>query len=114
VLFQRGGWTAGLLLSREQSFAGAGSDDVSRTVLDPWLNRSWDDSGFGWDLEVEATYDGEASQWTLPVEMGVSQLVLRGDEPSVQLELGGVYYVVRAPGDAQWGATFDVTLSFTE
>lgn len=114
VLLQRGGWTAGVRVSHEWSFAGAGSEDVSRTLLDPWLNRSWDDSGFGWDLEVEATYDWDASQGTLPLQMGVSQLVTRGDQTSVELELGALYYAARASGDARWGMTFNATLSVTE
>ena len=44
----------------------------------------------------------------------MSQLVTRGDESSVELELSGLYYAVRAPGDARWGMTFNATLTLTE
>jgi hypothetical protein len=108
---QQGGWTLGLLLNHIWSFAG-GSNRVSRTLLDPWLDYAWE-SGFGISVETEAEHDWQASQWTLPLEAGVSQLLTFADW-SAELELTGLYFVMRASDEPRWATKVAINLIFGE
>jgi hypothetical protein len=111
VIEQHGGWTLGLLLNHVWSFAG-GPNRVSRTLVDPWIDHGWE-SGFGVTVEAEAEHDGPASQWTLPLEAGVSQLVTLAGW-SAELELIGLYFAMRAADDPRWGTKLAINLSFGE
>ena len=61
---------------------------------------------------VESSYDWENEQWTVPMNLSVSQLVKMGKLP-VSLQLGGRYYADKPSGGPDLGPPFhhDLRLS---
>jgi hypothetical protein len=111
VLKQQGPWTYGTLLNHVWSFAGeSGRADVSRTFLQPFVSfttKKFTTLG----LNTESTYDWERSQWTVPLNGFLQQLVKVGKQP-ISLQLGGRYYA-DGPSDApEWGLRFQVSFLF--
>lgn len=111
LLKQDSGWTYGLLSNHIESFAGTSSrPDVSATFLQPILSYTTKTfTTFG--LNTESTYDWQNSQWTVPVNATISQLIKLGKQP-LQFQLGGRYYPEKPNGGADWGLRFAVTLLF--
>src|SRR5438874_2530910 len=74
VLKQTGGWTYGLLFNHIWSYAGESSRAyVSSTFLQPFISYTTiSKTTFG--LNTESTYDWNAGQWTVPINVSVSQL----------------------------------------
>jgi hypothetical protein len=111
LLKQQSGWTYGVLANHIESFAGSSSRQaISATFLQPILSYTTKtQTTFG--LNAESTYDWQHSQWTVPLNLTVAQLVKLGQQP-VQFQLGGRYYPVTPTGGADWGIRFGVTLLF--
>lgn len=111
LLKQNSGWTYGALANHIESFAGTHSrQDVSATFLQPILSYTTKTyTTFG--LNTESTYDWQNSQWTVPLNLQVSQLLKFGSQP-VQFTVGGRYYAEKPQGGADWGLRFAVTLLF--
>ena len=111
LLRQDSGWTYGILVNHLWSFAGNDKrDDVSATFMNPFLaytTKTFTTLG----LNTESTYDWEHKQWTVPINVSVSQLVKLGPQP-IQLSLGGRYYADRPQGGPDWGIRFTVTFLF--
>ncbi|MCC6884663.1 MAG: hypothetical protein IT576_21075 [Verrucomicrobiales bacterium] len=111
ILRQEKGWTYGILANHLWSYAGEDArEEVNATFLQPFLSfTSLSQTTLG--LNLESTYDWERGQWTVPVNLALSQLVKIGGAP-VQFQLGGRYYA-EGPGNApEWGLRFGVTLLF--
>jgi hypothetical protein len=110
-LKQDSGWTYGLLTNHVWSFAGSSNRaDVSATFLQPFLsftNKTY--TTFG--LNTESTYDWKNSQWTVPINLTVSQLVKFGSQP-VSFTAGYRNYVEKPVGGPNWGLSFSVTFLF--
>lgn len=111
LLKQEKGWTYGVLANHLWSFAGEGSrDDVNATFLQPFVSfTTRKQTTFA--VNTESTYDWEHSQWTVPLNAMVSQLVKIGKQP-VQFTLGGRYYAEKPDGGPDWGLRFAVTFLF--
>lgn len=111
LLNQKGGWTYGALLYHIWSVAGEGGRaDVSATFMQPFLSYTTKKSTtFG--LNLESTYDWENEKWTVPINLGVSQLLKIGSQP-VSFQLGGRYYADKPSGGPDWGVRFTITLLF--
>ena len=64
-------------------------------------------------MDTESTYDWKDSQWTVPINAFVSQILKIGKQPvSIQL---GVRYYAEAPKDGpDWGVRLNFTLLFPE
>lgn len=111
VLRQEMGWTYGLLANHVWSFAGDDDrGDISSTFLQPFLSRTWE-NGFTVGANTEAIYDWEIDEWTVPVQLQASQLIVAGRQP-LSLQLGGRYYAAAPQGAPEWGIRFTVTLLF--
>lgn len=109
VLKQSNGWTYGALANHIWSFAGEDSrQDVSLTYLQPFLSFTTKKQTT-FLVNAESTYDWENTQWTVPVNVAVSQLVKIGGAP-VQFQVGGRYYAEKADNGPEWGLRFAVTL----
>lgn len=109
VLKQSNGWTYGALVNHIWSFAGNDErQDVNLTYLQPFLSFTTK-TQTTFTLNAESTYDWENTQWTVPVNLQVSQLVKIGGAP-VQISLGGRYYAEKADNGPDWGLRFGVTL----
>ena len=111
MLKQDSGWTYGLLANHIWSFAGRDSRaDVSATFLQPFVSYTTKTyTTFG--LNTESTYDWKNSQWTVPINLTVSQLLKLGNQP-ISLQLGGRYYAEKPDGGPDWGLRFNVTFLF--
>lgn len=111
VLKQVGGWTYGALFNHIWSYAGDDQRDyVSSTFIQPFISYTTKTkTTFG--LNTESTYDWHNSQWTIPINLSVSQLVKLGKMP-VQFALGAKYYAGGPSGAPDWGIRFVVTPLF--
>ena len=124
VLKQQNGWTYGVLANHLWSYAqtgGHGSSDagdasdgsdagINATFLQPFVSFTTK-SFTTYALNSESTYDWSHSQWTVPVNAMVSQLVKIGGKP-VQFQLGVKYYAEGPKGGPDWGLRFAVTFLF--
>ncbi len=110
VLQQKKGWTYGALANHVWSFAGWGDDDVSATFLQPFVSFTTEkQTTVG--LNTESSYDWTHSQWTVPLNLTVSQLVTIGTQRA-QFTIGGRYYAEKPDGGPDWGVRFTVTFLF--
>jgi hypothetical protein len=111
ILKQQGPWSYGMLANHIWSFAGEDSRaDVNRTFLQPFVSYT---SKTFTTLGVisESTYDWDRSQWNVPINVAVQQLLKIGKLP-VALQLGGRYYAEGPSAGPEWGLRFQVTLLF--
>jgi len=111
LLKQQNGWTYGVLANHLWSFAGQGNTaDVNATFIQPFVSFTTKTfTTFG--LNTESTYDWDNSQWTVPLNVSVSQLLKLGKQP-IQLSLGAKYYAAKPSGGPDWGLRFSVTFLF--
>lgn len=111
ALKQSGGWTYGVLGNHLWSYAGnKDRRSVNATFVQPFVSYATKTrTTFG--LNAEATYDLNNSQWTVPLNASVSQLVEIGPLP-VQFTVGGKYYAEGPSGAPEWGLRFVVTPLF--
>jgi len=112
VLKQSGPWTYGGLVNHVESFAGDDDrTDVSATFLQPFLSYiTPTKTTIG--LNLESTYDWEDSEWSVPINLTVNQLLKLGRLP-VQVG-GGIRYWADSPdnGPEGWGARLQFTFLF--
>jgi hypothetical protein len=111
LLKQQSGFTYGFLGNHLWSFAGSSDrSDVNATFLQPFLSfttKSY--TTFG--VNTESTYDWTASQWTVPINVSVTQLLKIGGQP-LTVQLGYRYYAEAPTNGPSWGLRFAVTLLF--
>jgi hypothetical protein len=111
VLQQESGFTYGLLANHIVSFAGdSGRQDVSSTFLQPFFSyttKTYTTIG----LNTESTYDWKASQWTVPINFQVTQLLKISGQP-MSFQFGYRYYAEAPTGGPDWGLRFVVTFLF--
>ncbi|MGH9368309.1 MAG: transporter, partial [Thermoanaerobaculia bacterium] len=114
VLKQQSGWTYGMLGNHIFSFADAGGGasrpDLSITFLQPFLSFATK-KATTFSLNTESTYDWKNEQWTVPINVSVSQLVRLGKLP-VSFGIGGKYFAEKPASGPEWGLRFVVTLLF--
>jgi hypothetical protein len=111
VLKQQKGWTYGALANHIWSFAGeSGRAEVNATFLQPFL--AYTTKTFtSFTLNTESTYDWQAEQWTVPMNVMVQQLVKIGKQP-VAFQFGYRYYAEKPDGGPDWGLRFAITFMF--
>jgi hypothetical protein len=111
ALKQNGGWSYGVLANHLWSYAG--NEDrrsVNLTFVQPFISYATKTkTTFG--LNTESTYDWNNSQWTVPINLTVAQLVKVGKLP-VQLTVGGRYYAEGPSGAPEGGLRFAITPLF--
>jgi hypothetical protein len=110
-LKQEHGWTYGALVNHLWSVAGNDNRaDVSSTFLQPFVSFTTKKQTT-FTLNMESTYDWESSQWTVPINVMVAQLVKIGKMP-VQFQVGGRYYADGPSDGPNWGLRLAVVLLF--
>lgn len=110
-LKQAKGWTFGLLANHLWSVAG--NDErayVNASYVQPFITYITS-TKTTFALNTEASYDWNSTQWTLPINLTVSQMVKIGGRP-MQFALGGKYYAAGPDGKPDWGLRFGVVLLF--
>jgi hypothetical protein len=110
ALKQAQGVTYGALVNHIWSYAGEDDrSDVNATLLQPFVSLTTD-SATTFGLNTEATYDWEAKEWSVPINLSVGQLVMLGKLP-VSFTVG-VRYWADAPeyGPEGWGFRLTATV----
>jgi hypothetical protein len=111
LLRQESGFTYGLLTNHIWSFTGDDDrDNISATFLQPifaYTTKTY--TTFG--LNTESTYDWENSQWTVPINAMITQMLKIGGQP-LTVQLGYRYYAEAPDGGPDWGLRFAITLLF--
>ena len=111
LLKQTGGWTYGVLANQIWSVAGESSrSNISASFLQPFITYTTKThTTFG--LNSESTYDWETHQWTVPINLTISQILKIGKQP-ISIQLGGRYYAEGPSGAPDWGVRLNFTLLF--
>lgn len=113
ALQQNSGWTYGMLANHLWSFAGEEERrNVNATFVQPFVSYTTK-SHTTVGVNSESTYDWNESQWTVPVNGFVTQLVRIGKMP-VSFTAGARYYAEGPSGAPEWGLRFVVTLVLPE
>ena len=106
-----GGRTYGALVNHIESVAGEDDRaDVSSTFLQPFIAQALG-KGATLTFNSESTYDWEAGQWTVPVNVVYSQVLPIGTQ-LVSIAAGARYYVEAPDAGPEWGLRLVVTLLF--
>ena len=112
ALKQTGPWTYGGLANHIWSYAGdEDTEDVSSTFLQPFLNYTTP-TATSYYLNTESTYNWKTSDWAVPINAGVNQMINLGGQ-AAQIGLGGRYWAT-APdnGPEGWGLRVNFVLLF--
>ena len=112
ALFQNGPWLYGALVNHLWSYGGAdGRADVDATFMQPFLTYTTK-TALTYAINLESTYDWEAAEWSIPINLMISKLTtIGGQKVSFQ---GGVRYWADSPdsGADGFGARFTITFLF--
>ena len=112
LLKQQGPWTYGFLGNQIWSYAGDDDQqDISSAFLQPFLNYTTK-TATSFVVNTESTYDWKNSEWSVPINADVYQLIKVGGQ---RLQLGGgLRYWVESPksGPDKWGARAQLTFLF--
>ena len=115
---QENGWTYGALANHIWGFAGdrrsidVNLSEVNATFLQPFVSKIVG-PGRTASLNAEATYDWTGSQWTVPLNLSLSQVLKLGDQ-LVSMAGGVRGYVVSPSNGPDWGLRLTVTLLFPQ
>ncbi len=91
ALRQEKGWTYGMLANHIWGVTQSDDhDEVNSTFLQPFISYQWP-TATTLALNTESSYDWNNDQWTVPLNLILSQMVKVGGHP-VQLSLGGRCY----------------------
>ncbi|WP_193215105.1 transporter [Luteolibacter marinus] len=110
VLKQQGGWTYGALANHLWDFAGSGDKSVNATFVQPFVSYTTA-KATSFTLNLETTYNWQTSDWNVPANFLVSQLLKIGDQP-IQVFAGARYYLETPDGGPEWGLRFGFTFLF--
>ena len=100
-----------MLVNHLWSFAGSSSrTELNATFIQPALAYTFPTSTTV-ALTSEALYDWEARQWTVPINLNVSQMLKIGEQP-VRVQVGGRIYAEGPEGGPDWGMRFQVLFPF--
>lgn len=111
-LRQTGPWTFGLLVNHVWSVAGDDDHaDVNATFMQPFLSYITK-TRTTFSLNTESTFDWENDEWSVPVNVIVSQLLKLGRLP-IQIGAGARYWADSPEGGPEdWGARVQLTFLF--
>ena len=92
------------------SAASNNERNINSTFLQPFITYTTKThTTFG--INTEATYDWENPQWTVPLNLFVSQILKIGKQP-ISIQLGGRYYAEAPSGGPDWGLRLNFTLLY--
>jgi len=110
VLRQDNGWTYGVLANHLWSYEGWGPQNVNATYLQPFLGYTTK-TFTTFLVNTESTYDWNASQWSVPINFMITQMLKVGKQP-ISVQLGYRYYAEGPSGGPDWGLRFALTFLF--
>lgn len=111
ALVQKEGWTVGILANQIWSVGGDSNEqNISAAFLQPFVAYTTK-THTTFTVNTESTYDWENEEWTVPLNLMVSQIFKIGKLP-VSLQVGGRYYAEAPTGGPEWGIRATFTLLF--
>lgn len=111
VLKQEHGWTYGILANHIWRVAGPhGDPTINASYFQPFVSYTWP-TATSLTLNTESTYDWTGKQWTVPLNLMVSQIFRVGEQP-VSLQVGGRYYAESPAQGPTWGLRINLTFLF--
>lgn len=111
VIRQDKSWTYGGLVNHIWSFAGPSDRrNVNATFIQPVVAYNFK-TATTISLASESLYDWEGAEWTIPIQIGVAQMLKFGKQP-VRLAFALRSYVQRPAGGPDWGTRFQITFPF--
>ena len=100
-------WTYGFLTNHIRDVRGDVS--INTTLVQPFLSYRTS-AAWTFSLSSEASYDGNAEEWGVPINFKISKVARFGRLP-VSIGAGVRYWAESTPGGAQdWGARLSFTL----
>jgi hypothetical protein len=114
ALKQSNGWTRGILANHIWSLDQSPPDDkdkINQTFLQPFFSYTTPTyTTFG--INTESTYDWQTREWSVPINLFVTQLFKVGHQP-MSLQVGPRYWAESPKDGAQgWGFRVAYTLLF--
>lgn len=106
----RSGWTYGALANHLVSVGGGDGKDINATFVQPFVAKRIG-PGRTLSANAEATYDWESQAWTVPVYVGITQVVPTRRQ-LFSIAGGVVGYVARPDTAPDWGVRFTFTLLY--
>ncbi|WP_194791570.1 transporter [Pseudomonas sp. UFMG81] len=114
ALKQSNGWTRGVLANHLWGLEGSPADDkekVNQSFVQPFLSYTTA-SLTTWGINSESTYDWQAKEWSVPVNLTVTQLFKLGGQP-LTVQAGPRYWLDSTEnGPEGWGFRVALTLLF--
>ena len=111
ALRQKGPWTFGMLTNHLWSYAGDDARaEVNATFIQPFVSYITS-TKTTFTVNSETTYDWTGQQWSVPVNLVISQLFKVGSQP-MQAFVGGRYYLEGPDGGPEWGLRAGLVLLF--
>ena len=111
VLKQSGPWTVGALANHIWSFESSNGSDISSTFIQPFVTYTTP-SAVTYGLNTETTYDWEAEQWSVPVNVTATKVMKLGNQ-LVSVGGGVRYWADSRSNDPEgWGVRLIITLLF--
>jgi hypothetical protein len=112
VLKQSGPWTVGMLANHIWGFGGDSSrSNVSATFLQPFVSYTTK-THTTFSANTESSYDWKTDQWTVPLNVAVSQLFKIGPQ-ILQGQVAARYWATAPDGGPEgWGLRVQLTLLF--
>lgn len=112
ALVQSGPWTVGGLANHIWSVGGDDNrPDISATFVQPFLAYTTPEA-WTYTINTESTYDWEADDWSVPINMQVTKITRIGNQP-VSVGGGVRYWADSTPnGPEGWGARLIVSFLF--
>jgi len=113
ALIQDSAWTLGALGNHVWSVAGPSDrQNVNASLLQPFVSYNFG-HGRSMSMSVDSTYDWESEQWTVPINLGATQ-VFKVNNQAMSFQVGGRYYADGPIGTPEWGLRTTLTLMFPE
>lgn len=112
ALKQQGPWTLGGLTNHICSFAGDNDrDSINATFIQPFLTYITPTKTTLY-LNSESTYNWQASQWSVPINLGANQMLKIGEQP-LQVGIGARYWLDNPDQGAEgWGLRLNFIMLF--
>jgi hypothetical protein len=110
ALWQKSGWTVGMLATQNWRVAGPG--DYNASYFQPFISHTFK-TATTIAIDSESTYDWLGEEWTISFNNTYSQVFKVGKIP-VQIGLALQYYAQSPVPGQQWGFRVNITPMFPE
>ncbi|HEY4202064.1 MAG TPA: transporter [Devosiaceae bacterium] len=113
VLMQADKLSVGVLASQLWSVAGEASrPDISQLFVQPFVSYALPE-GQTLSANLEASYDWNADQWTVPLNLSYSKVFKLGEQP-MSFQVGLKKYLAAPDHGPDWGVRAGLTFLFPE